>query len=233
MLDAQLPASALASFEASMTGIGMLASIPACGGSLRRGRDDLVDWFSSHGPSSTQTSTSSKSPGELRAIRVITFCRQARFTWHCRSGIQKSILPCAISSFIAQGKGSSGRSISGPLPGLEGLPRGEPVGLLSRAARQAHAVRERTSFCRSWASSRRMSWAMGVQEGVGEIERGLDLGLVAVEVHCPAGFGGGVGQLLALVAGVFGELLCAEDTSWRLWPTWRVPVAYRNRIRDR
>ena len=72
---------------------------------------------------------------------------------------------------------------------------------------------------------------MGVQEGVGEIERGLDLGLVAVEVHCPAGFGGGAGQLLAVVAGVFGELLCAEDTSLETLAhvggsRWRIETAF-------
>ena len=53
----------------------------------------------------------------------------------------------------------------------------------------------------------------GVEEGVGEIECGLDLVFVAVEIHCTEGLGGGVGQLFALVAGVFGELLCTVEVS--------------------
>ena len=65
----------------------------------------------------------------------------------CCSLDRKSILQCAISTFIEHGKGNSGRAISGPLPVIEGLPRGEPVGLLSRTAWARRAASVPTSQC--------------------------------------------------------------------------------------
>ena len=68
-------------------------------------------------------------------------------SWTRRSGVRKSIPPCAISTFIVHGRGSSKRSISGPLPRLEGLPKGEPVGLLSRTVWAHRAANVPTSRC--------------------------------------------------------------------------------------
>ena len=78
--------------------------------------------------------------------------------------VRKSIPPCSISAFIAHGKGSSGRAISGPLPGLEGLPRGE---LVSCANAEQTPIKKLTAPLVSGGRHRRQAVHRGLKAAGG------------------------------------------------------------------
>ena len=71
----------------------------------------------------------------------------------------------------------------GPLPGLEGLPRGEPVGLLSAGGPTSPRCPRANFFLPELGLFEADVLGYGMKEGSGEIECGLDLQFVACEVH--------------------------------------------------